>query len=166
MDRRRARELLEELLRRVDAGRTDWPLNLIREVYVFGSFSRGATEVHDVDVAVEFDHTDLNWANDAVSAMMSGRDWYGPLRRVLGGSRRGIQFLFNAREKADFDMTRLWTAGDPFEEALNRLNSIHVDDSAGRSPRHAMLPIFEGLDNWLIRPYREARVASVSRHVQ
>jgi hypothetical protein len=40
--RERATELAGHLLRNLDAGQNDWPLSLLTEVYVFGSFARGA----------------------------------------------------------------------------------------------------------------------------
>ena len=38
----RSIELAEHLLRNLDAGQNEWPLSLLTEVYVFGSFARGA----------------------------------------------------------------------------------------------------------------------------
>ncbi|WP_262505884.1 hypothetical protein [Streptomyces sp. TRM68367] len=42
MKRERATTLVEDMLRRLDEG-TDWPLTLVDEVYLFGSYARGAT---------------------------------------------------------------------------------------------------------------------------
>ena len=50
--RDRAVELVEQVLARFEAGWDQWPINLLTEIYLFGSFARGALEPHDVDVAV------------------------------------------------------------------------------------------------------------------
>jgi hypothetical protein len=50
MRRDRANDLIRHVLRSFDAGQGDWPLSLVTEVYVFGSFARGAIDPHDVDL--------------------------------------------------------------------------------------------------------------------
>ena len=42
MNRERAVDLAEHLLRNLDDGQETWPLSLVTAVYVFGSFARGA----------------------------------------------------------------------------------------------------------------------------
>ncbi|WST65755.1 nucleotidyltransferase domain-containing protein (plasmid) [Streptomyces xanthophaeus] len=77
------------MLQRLDAPQ-EWPLHLVRQVWLFGSFARGATEPHDVDVAVRFDRDErMNQA--VVQAILSGGNPYAPLRRALAGSSRGLQ---------------------------------------------------------------------------
>jgi hypothetical protein len=44
MKRERAVDLAAHLLRNLDANQHEWPLSLLTEVYVFGSFARGALE--------------------------------------------------------------------------------------------------------------------------
>jgi len=39
--RQRATQLAEQLLATLDAGREEWPLSRVTEVYVFGSYARG-----------------------------------------------------------------------------------------------------------------------------
>jgi hypothetical protein len=46
-------------------------------------------------------------------------------------------------------MTLLWHKGDTLQTALERLNAIQPDPAAGRALREAMLPEFEGLDQWI-----------------
>ena len=46
--RERALQLAERVLQGLDEGQGEWPLSLVRELYVFGSFARGATEPHDL----------------------------------------------------------------------------------------------------------------------
>ena len=41
--RQRATELAGQLLSALDGGQQDWPVSLVTEVYVFGSYARGAT---------------------------------------------------------------------------------------------------------------------------
>jgi hypothetical protein len=44
-------------------------------------------------------------------------------------------------------MTLVWQRGEPLKVALDRLAAIPEDPDAGRAPRDAMLPCFEGLEN-------------------
>jgi hypothetical protein len=153
--RERAMQLAEHVLHLLDQGQSQWPLSLVSELHVFGSFARGASEPRDLDIDVEH-KTDRRWAAHFVNCMEYGRDPYSPLKRALTGGKRGCQFTFNFRDSADFDMTLLWREGDLVASALDRLQAMELDPSAGRAPRHAMLPQFEGLDVWIPRPYREA----------
>jgi predicted nucleotidyltransferase len=54
--RSEATRRIEGLLERVAKGEGRY-LPRVREVWIFGSYVRGALEVGDVDVAVEFDQT-------------------------------------------------------------------------------------------------------------
>lgn len=154
-------QLAEHVLRKLDEGHAEWPLSLVSELHVFGSFARGAIEPHDVDIDVEHE-IDQRWAAHFAGCLAYGRDPHSPIRRALTGGKRGCQFTFNFRDRADFDMTLLWRKGEPLPAALGRLNSIEADPSAGRARRDAMLPQFEGLDQWIPRPYREALCDAVS----
>jgi hypothetical protein len=153
--------LAEDVLRRLDAGQDSRLLGLVGEVYVFGSFARGALEPGDLDVAVEIDHSDRRWAAEAALALSRGRDPYAPIRRALVGASRRCQVVFNVRATADYDMTLLWLRGDTLDVALQRLHAIAADPAAGRAPRDAMLPQFEGIDRWVPRDVREQLIAAV-----
>lgn len=59
-------------------------------------------------------------------------------------------------------MTLLWRKGDPLPAALERLHCIQPDPAAGRAPRDAILPQFEGLDQWIPRHIREALRTAVN----
>jgi len=83
---------------------------------------------------------------------------------MLTDGKRGCQFQFNFLDRADFDMTLLWRRADTLQTALERLNAIQADPAAGRAPRDAMLPQFEGLDRWIPLAYREAMSGAVSNH--
>jgi hypothetical protein len=161
MNRERAVELAERVLRNLQAGREEWPLSLATEVYVFGSFARGALSPHDLDIDVEHDRDD-KWSAHFVTSLAYGRDPNAPMRRLLTTGKRGCQFTFNFREQADFELILLWRRGDSLATALGRLQAIKADSAAGRAPRDAMLSEFEGLDDWMPRPYREALCAAVS----
>ena len=161
MKRERAVELVEHVLRALDEGQAEWPLSLVTELNIFGSFARGATEPHDVDIDVEFE-IDRRWAEHFAGCLAYGRNPHSPMTRALTGGRRGCQFQFNFRERADFDMTPLWRKDDTLPAALERLRLIQPDQAAGRAPRDAMLPQFDGIDQWLPRPIREALSAAVS----
>lgn len=159
MRRDRATNLLDEMLHRLDAGQGEWPVSLINEVHVFGSFTRGAPEPHDVDVEVEFDAGDRRFFDHSMSALVNGFDNCLILRQGLVGRRRGCQFQFNQLDRMtasglDFAMTLLWRRGDRLHQALDRLHAITVDPSAGRAGRDWMLPEFEGLDQWIPGPIR------------
>ncbi len=148
-------ELAEWVLHGLDQGQDEWPLSLVRELYVFGSFSRGAIEPHDLDLDVEHE-VDRRWSVHFADCLAYGRDHFNLMKRPLTGGKRGCQFTFNFRDRADFSMTLLWRKGDSLATALRRLHSIQPDPSAGRATRHAMLPQFEGLDHQIPRPIRHA----------
>lgn len=59
-------------------------------------------------------------------------------------------------------MTLLWHKGDTLQAVLERLNAIQPDPTAGRAPREAMLPEFEGLDQWIPLAFRETLANAVS----
>lgn len=157
MKRTRAVELVEAMLHRLD-GPQEWPLHLVRQVWLFGSFARGATEPHDVDVAVRFER-DERMNEAVVQAIFSGGNPYTPLHRALAGSSRGLQFQFEdaAREQLEAEgtfMLPLWQRGDSLAEALGVLHAIAEDPEAGRAERHDMIDAFEGLDRHIPRPIR------------
>ncbi len=56
MNRSQATKRVDSLLARAASGEGRY-LPRVREVWVFGSYARGALEVGDVDLAVEFDQT-------------------------------------------------------------------------------------------------------------
>jgi len=153
--------LVEHILQALDQGKTEWPLNLMTGLYVFGSFARGALEPHDVDVDIEFE-PDLEWGAHFAGCLAYGRDPHGPMKRTLTGGKRGCQFQFNFRDRADFGMTLLWRQGDTLQTALDRLRAIQPDPAAGRAARDAMLPQFEELDRWIPLAFREALIGAVS----
>ncbi|MEV7242761.1 nucleotidyltransferase domain-containing protein [Streptomyces sp. NPDC093248] len=72
------------MIRRLD-GDTSWPLALVQEVWLFGSFARGALEPHDVDVAVRFERDErMDRGRRPVPAL---RAWQFPTRRFAARSR-------------------------------------------------------------------------------
>lgn len=161
MKRERAIELAEHLLRNLNDGQDEWPLSLLTEVYVFGSFARGALSPHDLDIDVEY-KSDRRWASHFATSLSYGRDCHSPMRQMLTTGKRGYQFQFRYHEHADFEMTLLWQQGDSLDAALQRLRAIQADPAAGRASRHSMLPEFEGIDDWIPRPHREALCAAVN----
>jgi len=161
VNRQRATHLAEQLLAGLDAGRDEWPLSIVTEVYVFGSYARGATDPRDLDIEVEINRQDDRWLSHFGTSLAYGRDPFSIIRRALVGAARSYQFLFEARDRVDFPLTLLWRHGDALSTALDRLYAIEVDDAAGRAPRDAMLPQFDGLDRWIPRPYRERLAMAV-----
>jgi hypothetical protein len=158
--RERAVQLVEHVLRNLDQRQDQWPLSLVEQLYAFGSFARGALEPHDVDMDIEYSR-DERWTSHFISCMSYGRDPYSAIRRELTGGKRGGQFQFGFRDNADFELTLLWQRGDDLATAMNRLEAILPDESAGRAPRDAMLPEFEGIDDWIPRPVREVLCTAV-----
>jgi hypothetical protein len=55
----------------LDHGRAGWPLSLVTELHIFGSFARGAIEPHDVDMDVEFE-IDQRWAEHFTGCLAYG----------------------------------------------------------------------------------------------
>jgi len=152
--RERAVELAEHVLRNLHDGQHEWPLSLVTEVHVFGSFARGALVPHDLDINLEHSRGE-RWGRHMASSLAYGRDPYTSMRQLLTTGKRGYQFVFEFREQADFDMTLLWRRGDGLDTALERLHAIQADPTAGRASRDSMLAEFEGIDQWIPRPYRE-----------
>jgi Nucleotidyltransferase domain len=95
----------------------------VREVWLFGSYARGALEVGDVDVAVELDQTKDEAGRWFATLMAGGFDHLGALRRELRGNQRAIEIHFNEFEdlrKEGFEPRLLWRRGDSLEEAHAR----------------------------------------------
>lgn len=132
MKRARARELVEELLRNVVAG--GWPAELVRTVYVFGSYARGGLDPQDVDIAVDIERGDPRWARHVAASLSAGRDTYALLRQALRGRRRSISIVFDHDGGADdTPMQLLWQRGDSLDVALGRLDTTGeaVDTGGG-----------------------------------
>jgi hypothetical protein len=163
MERARAVDLVEVILKRLVGGQGEWPLSSVRELYAFGSFARGALQPGDIDLDVEVDHRDRRWGAEVARGLSYGYDPYRIFRHALIGRRRGVQFMFEGREDADFEVALLWRRGDELQAALNRLDAIKPDPDVGRAERHAMLPEFEGMERWLPRSYRELIIEAIDR---
>ena len=161
MKRERAVILIEHVLRHLDQEQAEWPLSLVTEVNVFGSFARGALEPHDVDIDVEHS-VDRRWAEHFADCVAYGRNPNSALKRPLTAGRRGCELQFNFRGRAKFELTPLWRRGDTLQDALGRLAAIRPDPEAHRAPREAMLPQFEGLDRWIPLPLRQHLIRAVA----
>ncbi|MEH6376593.1 nucleotidyltransferase domain-containing protein [Streptomyces sp. KLMMK] len=163
MKRERATRLLADMITRLEDG--GWPLGLVDEVYVFGSYARGALEPNDVDVVIEHG-TDKRWLGESLDASINGRDSYGGMRQALRGWTRGISFQFRGRSSLldeGFELFLLWRKGEPFSLARERLASLTADPEAGPAPRDHMLAELEGLESLVPRP---ARIELFGRHVK
>ncbi|MGW1966223.1 nucleotidyltransferase domain-containing protein [Streptomyces sp. NPDC001935] len=154
MKRDRATALLNDMLDRLEGD--DWPLNLVDEIWLFGSYIRGALAPRDVDVVVEH-RRDERLVSEFVHALSHGRDPSAPMKRALKGPSRGLEIHFGEREtleEAGFDLTLLWRRGEPVGTARTRLAAITPDPEARRAPRDHMIAAFEGIDRWVPRPIR------------
>ncbi|MGP3951176.1 nucleotidyltransferase domain-containing protein [Streptomyces sp. 7N604] len=158
MKRARAVELIEQMLHRLDDSQ-EWPITLVQQVWLFGSFARGAIEPHDVDVAVQFDR-DKRMKEIVIQTLLAGRgNPDAQLRRALAGTSRGLQIQFDDSVRGQLEsegtvMLPLWQRGDPLEKALDVLYGIAEDSDAGRAERHDMIDEFIGLDRHIPRPVR------------
>lgn len=133
-----------------------WPVCLIEEIHVFGSYIRGALNVNDIDVVVQHT-TDERWTQHTLNALFSGRDGYALMRQALRGRRRGVSFQFqerNALNEEGIALLLLWQRGEPAVVARQRLAAIPLDPAAGRAPRDHVLPSYEALADRLPRPVR------------
>ncbi|TJZ99428.1 nucleotidyltransferase domain-containing protein [Actinacidiphila oryziradicis] len=161
MKRERATRLLDDMITRLE--QHGWPLGLVEEVYVFGSYARGALEPNDIDVVVQHG-TDKRWLGESLHASINGRDAYVGMRQALRGRTRGISFQFRERDSLlaeGFELFLLWRRGEPFSLARERLASLKKDPSAGTAPRDHMLAEFEGIERLVPRP---ARIELFNRH--
>ncbi len=160
MKRERATALLIEMLRRIDAGGC-WQLDMIGELYLFGSYARGAVQPGDVDVVVEFDHQREEWKEHLLSSLSYGRDPNATLRVALRGRARSLSLVFGRERHEDIPMSLLWRGGEPVEAAIDRIHAIAPDSSATRADRDAMPDYLHVLGDKLPRYLRRELVALV-----
>lgn len=157
MKRSEATRRLEGLLERVVKGEGRY-LPRVREVWIFGSYARGALEVGDVDVAVEFDQTKDEAGRWFATLMAGGFDHLGALRQELRGKQRALEIHFNELEdlrKEGFDPWLLWRRGDSLEEAHARLAALVPDASAQRAARDTVHPLLAEVEKLIPRPARQ-----------
>jgi hypothetical protein len=92
--RSEATKRIEGLLARVVKSEGRY-LPRVCEVWISGSYARGALEVGDVDLAVEFDQTKDEAGVWFATLMAGGFDHLGALRRELRGNQRVLEIHFN-----------------------------------------------------------------------
>lgn len=147
--RERATAHVIELLERVCAG--EGAAACVTVVYAFGSWSRGAIEVGDVDLDIEYDRfRDPETAKLMLDLLVAGRDWTSPLRKALK-PRRTLQVLFDSIDKLG-EPVPIYQDGDDLEAALARVSGIKPDPSAGRGDRDPLHPRLEPVADALSRP--------------
>ncbi|MFJ2162845.1 nucleotidyltransferase domain-containing protein [Streptomyces sp. NPDC087856] len=154
MKRERATTLLYDMLDRLEGG--GWPLDLVDEILVFGSYARGALNPSDVDLVVEH-RRDGRLTSEFLHSLSYGGDPSASMKRALKGRSRGLQIHFGERKSLEaegFELTLLWTRGEPVDAARARLAAITPDPEAGRAPRDHMIEAFDGIDRWVPRPVR------------
>jgi hypothetical protein len=155
--RSQATRRIEDLLGRVANGEGRY-LPRVREVWIFGSYARGALEVGDVDLAVEFDQTKDEAGRWFATLMAGGFDHLGALRRELRGNQRALEIHFNELEdlrKEGFEPRLLWRRGDSLEEAHARLAALAPDASAQRAARDTVHPLLADVEKLIPRPARQ-----------
>jgi Nucleotidyltransferase domain len=155
--RSEATKRIEGLLARVVSGEGSY-LPRVREVWIFGSYARGALEVGDVDLAVELDQTKDEAGRWFATLMAGGFDHLGALRRELRGSQRTLEIHFNELDelrKGGFEPLLLWRRGDSLEEALARLAALAPDASAQRAARDTVHPLPADVETLIPRPARQ-----------
>jgi hypothetical protein len=130
----------------------------VREVWIFGSYARGALEVGDVDLVVEFDQTKDEAGRWFATLLAGGFDHLGALRRELRGNQRVLELHFNelgGLRKEGFGPQLLWSRGDSFETARSRLLEHAPDVSAGRASRDTVHPLLAEVEKLVPRPARQ-----------
>jgi predicted nucleotidyltransferase len=155
--RAEAARRLDALLKRVVRADGRY-LVRVREVWVFGSFARGALEVGDVDLAVEFDQTKDEAGRWFATLMAGGFDHLGALRRELRGNQRALEIHFNELDdlrKEGFEPELLWRRGDSLEEARARLAAVAPNASARRAARDSVHPLLAEVEKLIPRPARQ-----------
>jgi hypothetical protein len=152
-----ARSRVEALLGRVVNGEGRY-LPRVREVWIFGSYARGALEVGDVDLAVEFEQTKDEAGRWFATLMAGGFDHLGALRRELRGNQRVLEIHFNELNdlrKEAFEPLLLWRRGDSLEEARARLVTLAQDANARRATRDNRHPLLADVEKLILRPARQ-----------
>jgi Nucleotidyltransferase domain len=130
----------------------------VREVWVFGSYARGALAVGDVDLAVEFDQTKDEAGRSFATLMAGGFDHLGALRRELRGNQRALELHFNELDDLrteGFEPQLVWRRGDSLEEARARLAALAPDPSARRAARDTVHPLLADVEKLIPRPARQ-----------
>jgi hypothetical protein len=151
--RSQATRRIEDVLRRVLPGGPY--ASRVSSLYINGSYARGALEVGDIDLVVEFEQSDWErvcWVNDALAGR---RNRYLEFERELRGDWRSVDVLFNFAETLialGWRTLKLWERGDSLETALDRLRAMAPDAQAGRAHPYAAPPAIVGLDRFVSRP--------------
>ena len=130
----------------------------VREIWLFGSYARGALEVGDIDLAVEFDQTKDEAGRWFATLMAGGFDHLGALRRELRGNQRALEIHFNELvdlRKEGFEAQLLWRRGDSLERARARLAALAVDASAQRAARETVHPLLADVEKLIPQPARQ-----------
>jgi len=155
--RSEATKRIEGLLARVVKGEGRY-LPRVCEVWIFGSYARGALEVGDVDLAVEFNQTKDEAGVWFATLMAGGFDHLGALRRELRGNQRVLEIHFNELEdlrKEGFEPRLLWQRGDSLDEAHAQLGALGPDASAQRAARDTIHPLLANVEKLIPRPARQ-----------
>ena len=149
--REKATAALTALLETTCAGGTH--AGCVTAVYVFGSYTRGALTVGDVDVDIEYDaKLDPAVEREVLDSLVVGRDWNTPFRKALKPAR-ALQVLFNRLEILA-EPVLVYDRGDTFDDALARVEAIAPDSEAGRAERDPVHPAVEPVAGDLARPSR------------
>ncbi len=157
MKRTEAAKRIDALLERIVRAHGRY-LGRVREVWIFGSYARGAFEVGDVDLAVEFDQTKDEAGRWFATLLAGGFDHLGALRRELRGNQRALEIHFNELDdlrREDFEPQLLWRRGDSLDEARARLTGLAPDPSAQRAARDTVHPLLAGVEKLIPRPARQ-----------
>ncbi len=110
----------------------------IAEIWVFGSFARGAPDVGDVDLAIQFDRT-----SDDFRALLSRErlfTWEAVIKRELFERQRVFSCQFDQLPElrnhfAEDTWIQLYKTGDSANTVAARIESIEVDHASTRAPR-------------------------------
>lgn len=149
MPRERANGYLLELLERICAGGKY--LDCITAIHAFGSWSRGAIEVGDIDLNISYDYRlDDEVSHELARRLATGRDWNTPFRKALK-PRRALHIMFNQLEMIG-EPVLVYERGDSLAVTTARIRNIAEDFSAGRADRESVHPVLDPVADAFGRP--------------
>jgi predicted nucleotidyltransferase len=149
------RRILTVVERVVEGGEL---VEMVDELYAFGSYARGASTPNDVDLCVQFTMTPDEQERFAQALLVDWRDRHLDFRNALRGNWRNIEVQFNQLDELrseGFDPLLLWRRGEPVDAARERLEGIREDPTVESAERDPVIPALQGLEKHIHRPDRE-----------
>jgi hypothetical protein len=134
----------------------------VTEIWVFGSYARGAARVGDIDVNVEYDPSH-ELACEFVEALPRGRDYHAPFRKALRGSSRSVDVQFGFKDGLPDDAVLVYQRGDALEAARARVAGNGRRSGGGRGSAPVLVVTARPAGPCLSRPRCGGSVARATR---